>query len=78
MTLPHAVTDLTVRMPEWLTTTDLAELVRCPESTVRYWRHLGTGPQGVRVGRRVLYRREAVDAWLAQREADQHGASAAS
>lgn len=47
-----------------LTTEDVAEEVRRPASTVRYWRHIGYGPVGFRVGKRVLYRRSEVDAWL--------------
>ena len=42
------------------------------ESTVRYWRHTGYGPQGFRVGRRVLYPETEVDRWLRSlREAEQ-------
>ncbi|WP_161792003.1 helix-turn-helix domain-containing protein, partial [Psychroserpens jangbogonensis] len=43
-------------------------MLRAPESTVRYWRHIGTGPPSAKVGRRVLYRREAVLAWLLVQE----------
>ncbi len=38
-----------------LTTEEVAQRFRTSPSTVRYWRSLGVGPQGVRVGRRVLY-----------------------
>jgi DNA-binding transcriptional MerR regulator len=38
-----------------LTTAEVAERFRTSPSTVRYWRHLGIGPAGIRVGRRVLY-----------------------
>ena len=34
----------------------------------QYWRHLGVGPDGFRIGRRVLYRREDVDRWVAERQ----------
>ena len=50
---------------DFLTNDDLAALLRVPTSTVRYWKHLGEGPRSLKVGRRVLYRREDVDAWLA-------------
>jgi len=49
---------------EYLLTREVAKLLRTPESTVRYWRHLRTGPPSVKVGRRVLYSRVAVLAWL--------------
>ncbi|HEY5833539.1 helix-turn-helix transcriptional regulator [Streptomyces sp.] len=42
-------------MDRYLTTREVAERYRTAESTVRYWRHVGYGPKGVKVGRRVLY-----------------------
>ena len=53
-------------MPEYMTTKEVADLVRSPVETIRYWRHVGTGPDSFRVGRRVLYKREVVLAWLDQ------------
>lgn len=53
---------------ELLLTSEVAELLRAPESTVRYWRHIGSGPPSVKVGRRVLYRRDALEAWIRERE----------
>ena len=47
-----------------LTITETADLVRAPVATLRYWRHLGTGPRGFRLGRRVLYRRADIDSWI--------------
>ena len=52
-----------------LTITETADLVRAPVATLRYWRHRGTGPRSFRLGRRVLYRRDDVDAWI-QRHLD--------
>jgi excisionase family DNA binding protein len=48
----------------YLTTEEVAERVRTSASTVRYWRHVGLGPPGARVGRRVLYDEDAVDQWI--------------
>ena len=48
MTYPSGSADL----PAFLTTKELAEMTRSPESTVRYWRHTGRGPRGTRVGKR--------------------------
>ena len=48
-----------------LTITEAAELLRAPVATLRYWRHLGTGPAAFRLGRRVLYRRDDLHAWIA-------------
>jgi excisionase family DNA binding protein len=53
---------------EWLTTDELAELLKVPVPTVRAWRHNGSGPEGVRLGRHVRYRRTAVGAWIAANE----------
>lgn len=35
-----------------------------PAATLRYWRHTGEGPVSFKLGRRVLYRKVDVDAWL--------------
>ncbi len=51
-----------------LTTAEVARITRAPQSTVRYWRHIGTGPRSFRVGRRVLYQRCDVQAWLAAQQ----------
>ena len=55
-------------LEDLLTTGDVAAITRSPASTVRYWRHLGCGPRGFTLGRRVVYRRRDVLAWLAERE----------
>jgi len=47
-----------------ITTEEFAALARTSASTVRYWRHVGRGPRGFKVGRRVLYERQAVLDWL--------------
>lgn len=52
----------------FMTTEELAELLRRPASTIRYWRHIGVGPVGLRVGRRVLYQRELVEAWISEQQ----------
>ena len=51
--LPHANDEL-------MTMKEVAALVRVPEATLRYWRHLGKGPRGFRVGRSVRYWRTEV------------------
>jgi len=47
-----------------LTLTEAAARLRTPVATLRYWRHLGTGPDSFRLGRRVVYRREDIDRWI--------------
>lgn len=55
----------------FMTTAEVADLCRTSPETVRYWRHIGSGPPSFKVGRRVLYDSQAVERWLtaaAQRE----------
>jgi excisionase family DNA binding protein len=52
-------------MAENLITEEVAEMLRTPAETVRYWRHVGKGPKSFKVGRRVLYAREDVEAFIA-------------
>jgi len=56
-------------MAKYLTTAEVAELVRAPLETVRYWRHVGKGPKSFKLGRRCLYATEDVEAWIAQAKA---------
>ena len=58
---------------ELLTITEAADLLRAPVATLRYWRHLGTGPTSFRLGRRVLYRRDDVERWVAGRHDAESG-----
>lgn len=46
------------------TTVQMCRHVAVPEATARYWRHVGSGPEFIRVGRHVRYRPEDVEAWL--------------
>lgn len=46
------------------TLAEVADLLRVPPATLRYWRHLGSGPRSFRVGRHVRYYRTDVEAWL--------------
>ena len=50
---------------ELLTVAEVAAMTRLSESTLRYWRHAGSGgPPSVKLGRRVMYRRIDVEKWL--------------
>ena len=70
-----AVPDTTHADDELLTLQEVADVVRVPVATLRYWRHLGTGPRSFRLGRRVLYRRDDINAWIGAQH--DHGGSAA-
>ena len=49
---------------EYLTTEEAAELLRTPVNTLYVWRHKKIGPPARRVGRRLLYPRTELLAWL--------------
>lgn len=51
-------------MEDMLTTQEVADLCRTSLDTVRYWAWIGKGPHSLKVGRRRLYRRDDVKAWL--------------
>ncbi|MGY3233354.1 putative DNA-binding transcriptional regulator AlpA [Bradyrhizobium sp. USDA 4448] len=52
--------------PEELIDTDeAAVLVHNKPDTLAHWRSEGRGPEYLRIGRRILYRRSAIKAWLA-------------
>jgi excisionase family DNA binding protein len=47
-----------------LTFRQIAEQTGIPEGTLRYWRHIGEGPEGYRIGRRVCFPESKVTAWF--------------
>ena len=49
-----------------LTTEELAKRYRTSPETVRYWRHIGKGPKSWKLGRRVLYAIDDVEAFEAK------------
>lgn len=53
-------------MAEKFTTEEVAQRYRTGPSTVRYWRMQGTGPRGVKIGRRVLYDLAELERWEAE------------
>lgn len=58
--------DTNVSALDLMTTAEVAEYLRIPQATLRYARHKGEGgPRSFRMGaKRVMYRRQDVDAWL--------------
>jgi predicted DCC family thiol-disulfide oxidoreductase YuxK len=47
-----------------LTIDEAAGILRTPKATLRYWRHLGTGPRSFGLGRRVFYRADDLHDWI--------------
>jgi DNA-binding transcriptional MerR regulator len=70
-------TSATTTTPDLLTITEVAEMLRKPVATLRYWRHLGTGPRSFLVGRGVRYFCHEVLDWLQQQSNADRGPTAA-
>ena len=60
---PHNVLD------GWLSREELGAQLGLSPSTLKRWEGSRTGPPCVRVGRRIVYRLEAVRDWLREQEA---------
>jgi predicted DNA-binding transcriptional regulator AlpA len=58
------VNDATV----WLTATELADRLKVAQSTLWQWNLRNYGPPAVRIGGKLRYRVEAVEAWEAEQE----------
>jgi prophage regulatory protein len=52
----------------YFTADDLERLTGTPKSTFRYWASVNQGPPSHRIGRRRVWRRDAVMKWLADQE----------
>jgi len=50
------------------TTEETARFLRVKQQTLEAWRLRGTGPAFLKLGRRVVYRREALERFMAERE----------
>ena len=61
----------------WLNRIDLARELTLSVDTLQRWETRRVGPPCVRVGRKVLYRMEAVRDWLREQEVRKAGASRA-
>ncbi|MCX5338107.1 helix-turn-helix domain-containing protein [Streptomyces sp. NBC_00140] len=57
------------KIEKYLTTEEVARRYRTVPGTVRYWRHIGYIPEGVKRGRRVLYDPDVLDRWDAEQQA---------
>jgi predicted DNA-binding transcriptional regulator AlpA len=63
----HHIGDGTM-IEKLLTLTEVADLLRIPVATLRYWRAKGTGPHGFHIGRKVIFTQTEVLRWLAEQE----------
>ena len=51
---------------EMLSLQEACKFLRVPEGTLRYWRHLGSGPRSFKIGRHVRYWRADLVLWLTE------------
>lgn len=51
-------------MPVYLTTEEVAAHLRVSPVTVRWWWREGSGPPGLKIGRRVLYPIDQFEVWI--------------
>lgn len=55
-------------MNELLDQVEVSELIGVSIGTLRNWRNANIGIPSFKVGRRVVYRRSAIEKWLKQQE----------
>jgi hypothetical protein len=70
MSLADQVAHQEEHMDALLTPEEVAERLRRPVATVRFWRSRGIGPKGARVGGRVLYRESDIERWIEEQFGD--------
>lgn len=51
---------------ELLAPPDVADHLGVPERTLSQWRYLGKGPEYMKIGRHIRYRKSALERWLDQ------------
>jgi predicted DNA-binding transcriptional regulator AlpA len=54
--------------PVWLTAAELADRLKVAQSTLWQWNLRNYGPPAVRIGGKLRYRVEAVEAWEREQE----------
>ncbi len=60
-------------LADFLTQEEAASELRVCRRTLDRWQRLNEGPPITKIGRRVLYRRSSVQAWLREREKCRRG-----
>ena len=57
-------------LSDYFTQKEAASELRVTERTLDRWQRLREGPPITKLGRRILYRRSSLQAWLRRREGD--------
>lgn len=52
-----------------LTVEEVSQRSGVPSATLRWWRAKGTGPRSFRIGRKIVYDADVIDAWIQRRKA---------
>lgn len=60
--------DSDTAIADYLSSVGLQRMTGIPASTWRYWAMTGQGPKSFKMGRRRVWRRSEVLAWIAQQE----------
>lgn len=58
-------------MTKLLNTDEAAEALNTPINTLRYWLTRGEGPESFLMGRRRMFREEAIEAFIARKEREE-------
>ncbi|WP_371829877.1 helix-turn-helix transcriptional regulator [Rhodococcoides yunnanense] len=66
MSIQH---ELATQAEEYWQAKQCSQNTGIPEGTFRYWAHIGEGPQSFKLGRRRVWRKSVVLAWIAEQEA---------
>lgn len=67
--IPQRMESTSAHEETYLTTKELAALLKRSLDTLKDWRTKGTGPAYIKAGRAILYPLTAVNTWLSEREA---------
>ena len=59
---------------ELLTLSEVAEILRVPVNTLRWWRQLGTGPEFFKIGRHLVTTAGEVRRFIREQRRQQQGA----
>jgi excisionase family DNA binding protein len=59
-----------------MTREEVADMLRIPPDTLRYWSYSDKGPKSVRIGKYRRWRRADVLAWVEDQQAEQELAKA--
>lgn len=51
-----------------MTLKEVAERIRVPEATLRWWRHQSSGPPLFAIGRKLVCYEDALDSWVDAQE----------